>query len=99
MANRTLFGKTTSPEGHMQFTEQRTKVMACTSNGVCLRLIKPNRMRIKILMLVGIVQLSHLTLSTDGSMGTPIKDIMSVGAKLIKSTDKWREQYNVITLD
>ena len=86
MANRTLFGKTTSPEGAHAVYRAENK-----SNGMYFewRVLKTYQAK----------QNEDKNPYARWYWGTYIKDIMSVGAKLIKSTDKWREQYNVITLD
>ena len=95
MANRTLFGKTTSTEG-----AHATYRVDNSSNGMYFewRVLKTyqskdNEDKNPYARWYCAVK-SPYTHDKWEYGDTYIKDIMSVGAKLIKSSGKWREQYN-----
>ena len=95
MPNRTLFGKTTSPEG-----AHATYRVDNSSNGMYFewRVLKTyqskdNEDKNPYARWYCAVK-SPYTHDRWEYGDTYIKDIMSVGAKLIKSSGKWREQYN-----
>ena len=95
MANRTLFGKTTSPEG-----AHATYRVDNPSNGMYFewRVLKTyqskeNEDKNQYARWYCAVK-SPYTHDQWEYGDTYIKDIMSVGAKLVSSTGKWREHYN-----
>ena len=95
MANRTLFGKTTSPEeAHAVYrAENKSNGMYFEWRVLKTYQAKQNEDKNPYARWYCAVKSPH-TFDRWEYGDTYIKDIMSVGAKLIKSTGKWREQYN-----